>query len=167
MLSLLYHLQEKNTGIENIYKTRKKSTKSHVGSCYQAIFLERCPFRSSHRGCSAKKSVLKNFANSTGKHLVLESLLTEAATGGVLWKKVILKILEISQENTCVGVFLIKSVKNFVKKRLQHSCSPVKFAKFLRTPILKNKCERLLPSIDLFPKGCIFCETLLYCIRLG
>ena len=98
---------------------------------------------------------------------MLESLLTEAATGGVLWKKVILKILEISQENTCVGVFLIKSVKNFVKKRLQHRCSPVKFAKFLRTPILKNKCERLLPSIDLFPKGCIFCETLLYCIRLG
>ena len=26
---------------------------------------------------------------------------------------------------------------------LQHKCSPVKFAKFLRTPILKNICERL------------------------
>ena len=33
---------------------------------------------------------------------------------------------------------------NFIKKRLQHRCFPVKFAKFLRTPILKNICGRLL-----------------------
>ena len=33
---------------------------------------------------------------------------------------------------------------NFIKKRLQHSCFPVKFAKLLRTPNLKNICERLL-----------------------
>ena len=32
---------------------------------------------------------------------------------------------------------------NFIKKRLQHRCFPIKFAKFLRTPILKNICERL------------------------
>ena len=56
---------------------------------------------------------------------------------------------------------------NFIKKRLQHKCFPVKFAKFLRTPNLKKICERLVLSIDLFPKGCIFCETLLYYIRLG
>ena len=31
-----------------------------------------------------------------------------------------------------------------MRKRLQHSCFPVKFAKFLGTPILKNICERLL-----------------------
>ena len=42
-----------------------------------------------------------------------------------------LKILQISQEN-------------IIKKRLQHRCFPVKFAKFLRTPILKNIYERLL-----------------------
>ena len=72
--------------------------------------------------------------------------MTEAATGGVLSKNVFLKVLQISQENTCVGVFLIKFVKNFVKKRLQHNCFPVKFGKFLRTPILRNICERLLPS---------------------
>ena len=44
------------------------------------------------------------------------------------------------------------------KKCLQHRCFPVEFAKFLRTPILKNICEWLLlkpvqispglPSID-------------------
>ena len=33
---------------------------------------------------------------------------------------------------------------NFIKKKLQHRCFSVKFAKFLRTPILKNICERLL-----------------------
>ena len=33
---------------------------------------------------------------------------------------------------------------NFIKKRLQHRCFPMKFAKFSRTLILKNMCERLL-----------------------
>ena len=80
---------------------------------------------------------------------------------------VLLNFFQNSQENTCVGVSLVKFVKNFIKKRLQHRCFPAKFAKFLRTPISKDIYERLLLSIDLFPKGCIFCETLLYCIRLG
>ena len=33
---------------------------------------------------------------------------------------------------------------NFIKKKLQHRCFPVKFAKILRTSILKNICEELL-----------------------
>ena len=33
---------------------------------------------------------------------------------------------------------------NTIEKRLQHWCFPVRFAKFLGTPILKNICERLL-----------------------
>ena len=33
---------------------------------------------------------------------------------------------------------------NVIKKRLQHRCSPVNIMKILRTPILKNICERLL-----------------------
>ena len=36
---------------------------------------------------------------------------------------------------------------NFIKKRLQHKCFPVKFAKFLRAPILKNIHKWLLLSI--------------------
>ena len=35
---------------------------------------------------------------------------------------------------------------NFTKKRHQHRCFPTKFAKFLRAPILKNICKRLLSS---------------------
>ena len=33
---------------------------------------------------------------------------------------------------------------NFIKKRVQHGCFPVKFPKFLRTPILKSICKGLL-----------------------
>ena len=34
-----------------------------------------------------------------------------------------------------------------IKKRLQHRCFPVKFAKFLRTSILNRICERLLLNL--------------------
>ena len=33
---------------------------------------------------------------------------------------------------------------SFIKKRLQRRCFSVKFAKFLRKPILKNTCVRLI-----------------------
>ena len=39
-------------------------------------------------------------------------------------------------------------VCNFIKKRLQHRYFPVIIAKFLRIPILKNICERLLLFIQ-------------------
>ena len=35
-------------------------------------------------------------------------------------------------------------VCNFIKKRLWHRCFLVSFAKLLRTPVLKNICEKLL-----------------------
>ena len=43
---------------------------------------------------------------------------------------------------------------NFIKNRLHHRCIPVKFAKFLRTPILKNICERLL--LQFLSHGSVF-----------
>ena len=39
---------------------------------------------------------------------------------------------------------LFNKVCNFIKKRLKHKCFPLNIAKFLRTPTLKNICERLL-----------------------
>ena len=72
--------------------------------------------RSSHRRCSVEKCVLKNFTNFAGKHLC--------------WS--------LFFKGACLQPC------NFIKKRLQHSCFPVKFAKFLRTSFLKNICERLL-----------------------
>ena len=37
---------------------------------------------------------------------------------------------------------------NFMKKRLQDRCFPVKTAKFLRTPFLKDIRERLLSKLS-------------------
>ena len=72
---------------------------------------------------------------------------SEAATRGVLWKTLFLKILQISQESTIVGVsfYNVASLQacNFIKKSLQHWCFPVKYANICRTIILKNICERL------------------------
>ena len=42
--------------------------------------------------------------------------------------KVLLEILQYSQENTCAR----SQACNFIKKRLWHRCFPVNFAKFLR-----------------------------------
>ena len=55
---------------------------------------------------------MNNYSTGITKHLnhkldVISNsqpLETEAATGGVLWKKALLKISQISQENVCVGV---------------------------------------------------------------
>ena len=46
-------------------------------------------------------------------------------------------------------------VCDFIKKRLQLSCFPLNIAKFLRTPILKNICERVLLRV-LKPTPCLF-----------
>ena len=54
-----------------------------------------------------------------------------------------------SNQQKCFFTSLLKRNSNtggcnFTKKRLQHRCFSVNIAKFLRTPILKNNCERLL-----------------------
>ena len=47
---------------------------------------------------------------------------------------------------------------SFIKNRLQHRCFPVKFAKFLRTPIWRNICERgLLNTEGVFSVFCRRC----------
>ena len=60
----------------------------------------------------------------------------------------VLKILQTSQENTCVGVFFKRvaglRLCNIIKKRLQHRCFAVKFAKFLRTSFLTEHLMWLL-----------------------
>ena len=63
-----------------------------------------------------------------------------------------LKVLQHSHRNNCVGgLFLNKNAAldywNFIKKRLQLRCFPMNIAKFLRTPVLKNICERLFERL--------------------
>ena len=76
---------------------------------------------------------------------------SEAATIGVLWKKVFLEISQNSQENTCARVSLLIKLQalglrpaTLLEKRLWHSCFPVNFMKFLITPFSQNTSGRLL-----------------------
>ena len=66
----------------------------------------------------------------------------------VFCKKVLLKILQYSQENTCVRVsFLIKlqpAPAALLKKRLWQRRFSVNFAKFLRTPFFTEHLRWLL-----------------------
>ena len=73
--------------------------------------------RSSHRRCSVKKGVLRNFAKFTGKHLCQSVFFNKVA-----------------------GL----RPATLLKKRLWYRCFPVKFAKFLRTPFLQNTSRRLV-----------------------
>ena len=65
-------------------------------------------------------------------------------------KKLFFKILQYSKKTAVLQsrLFLIntdfRAAATLIKKRLQHRCFPANIAKFLRTAILKNICERLL-----------------------
>ena len=58
----------------------------------------------------------------------------------MFFKKGFVKLAQYSQENTYVGVFFNKAAGlrdcNYIKKRLQNRCFPVKIAKFLRRACL-------------------------------
>ena len=85
VLSLLYYFWEKNAGIENMYKTRKKATKYHVDPCYYAMLLGRNVLWFISEGTSSrsevlcKKGVLTNFAKFTGKRLCQSLLFNKVA----------------------------------------------------------------------------------------
>ena len=55
---------------------------------------------------------------------------------------------------------------NFIKKCPQHSCVPVEFEKFLRTPVLKNICERLLLKPVQVSPGLHFFDNLHFRLKL-
>ena len=73
----------------------------------------------SHRGCSARKVVLRNFTNLTGKHL---------------WQSLLF--------HKVVGL----RTATLLKKRLWHRCFSVNFAKFLKTPFFTEHLQGLLLS---------------------
>ena len=87
------------------------------------IFLILTPYNSrkesSRQELFCKKAVIRNFTKFTGKHL-------------------------------CQSLFFNKVAglrpTTSLKKRPLHSCFPVNFVKFLRTPFLQNICGRLLLS---------------------
>ena len=75
----------------------------------------------------------------------------------------LLKTPQYLQENTFSGVFFIDlSACNFIKKRFQHTCFPVNIARFLRTPTLKNICERLPLTLKYQYKRLVVVNTKLF-----
>ena len=65
----------------------------------------------------------------------------------VFYKKGVLKnFANFTGKQLCWNLFLNLKTCNFIKKRFQHRCFPVKFVEFLSTPILKDICKRLLSN---------------------
>ena len=74
-----------------------------------------------------------------------------------LFKDVLKNYTNFTRKHLCWSLFLIK-VYNFIK-RPQRRCLCVKFAKFLRTSILKNISERLLLETSCVKYcSCMFCH---------
>ena len=71
--------------------------------------------------------------------LVLACLPAETATGGVLQKKVFLKISQNSQENTCIGVSSFNKVADLSPVTLFKKLTPVSVFSFF----LQNTSRRL------------------------
>ena len=75
-----------------------------------------------------------------------EEVLTEAAKGGALLKKGVLKKFpKFTGKHLCQSLFFYKVAGcDFIRKILWLRCFPVNFTKFLRTPFLQNTRGRLL-----------------------
>ena len=124
-------------------------------------------YRSSHSQIFFKISDLKNFANFRGKRLcwslflikllvwTLATLLRRDSNTGAMRKKLQKQSFADILQNRCsqklcefhrkipVFEYFFNNVAglktcSFIKKRLQHSCFPVKFVKFLIIPFLQN-----------------------------
>ena len=120
------------TSRQMIIKNGQKSTTSTRQIIMLHIWFDYWPFhlnfRSSHRGRSVRKDVLRNFAKFTRKHLCRSLFFN--------------KVAGLRQ------LFLLK-------ERLLHRCFPVNFAKFLRKPFLQNTSGPLFllfgPLCFIFP----------------
>ena len=100
-----------------------KFSKQSVQKLFLYSLIANMKSRSSPQMCSMKKGVPRNFTKLTVKHLC-QSLFFGKFAG-------------------------LRSV-TLLKKRLWHRCFPVNFAKFLRTPFLKDTFGQLVLFIYLF-----------------
>ena len=104
-----------------------------------------------------KIGVLKNFANSRRKVLYWRGSKNKCFSVKFLFqrcsvKKVLLKILQNSQENVCARDFFntVAGLRpaTLLKERPWHCCFPVNFAKFSRTPFLVEHLRSLFVGLQ-------------------
>ena len=108
-------LQLKNN--ENITCNTLKVNIFIYPKCIYRIFASLKDLKNSHRRCSVRKGVFRNFTKFTEKHLCQSLFFNKVAD---------LKLATL------------------LKNKLWHRCFPVNFGKFLRTLFLQNTSGRLL-----------------------
>ena len=92
----------------------------------------------------------KGQSNLSNDNMMFLPMLLEAVSrDDYLWKICCKKVLQkFTGKHLCRNHFLNKVIDlqgaPLLKKRLWHRCFPVNFVKFVRKPILKSICERLL-----------------------
>ena len=91
-------------------------------SCFSLRKLSRILFRSSHRKCSIKEGVLKNFAKFKRNTCARVSFLIKLQAWGL-------------------------RPATLLKVRLWHKCFPVNFDKFLRRSFLRENLQWLLLNV--------------------
>ena len=101
--------------------------------------------------------ILSNIISCVIKLKHMSFLIVAAATRGVLWKKVFLKISQNSRENTFATVsFLIKlQACNFIKKETLAQVFSHEFCKISRIPFLKEHLCWLLLYLMFLLSWCI------------
>ena len=102
-------------------------------------------FRISHRRCPIKNGVLKNFAKLTGKHLSRSVFFNKVAGQGHTY------LNKPSAFSSRFFKYVRSRPTTLSKKRLQHRCAPVNFAKITRIPFYKTT------PVDCF---CMFDDSL-------
>ena len=91
----------------------------------------------------------KNLRKNLFPHMIPIHPTLEAATGGALYKKGVLRnVSKLTGKHLCQSLFCNKVAglrpATLLKKRLWHRCLPVNFEKFLRTPFFRTPLDDCL-----------------------
>ena len=126
--------------------------------------LRQCSLRTFPEDCSGYYIFFKQFLKGISEIIgtfrgrfifQIVGLFSEAVARRCYVKKVFREISQNSQESTCVRVSVLISRRSeaatLLKKRTWHTCFPVNFGKFLRTPFIMEHLWWLLLSF------CYFC----------
>ena len=114
--------------------------------------------RSSHRRCSVRKGVLRNYQNSQentcAKDFFIIKLqarvsLSRSSTSELFLRKGVLKICsKFTREHPCRSTISINLLFNFIEIALWHGCSPVDFLYIFRTLFPRNTSGGLYLDFD-------------------
>ena len=132
----------------------------HLNGCFNLLLVQISSNISwfserSHRRCSVKKDVLKNFAKLTGKHLCCSLILTKLQAFGPT---------TLLKRDSNTGVFLWNFCEIFKNTYLKNICERLLLILQVRYPTAKKliKTERTISSTAqiLFMTGKLSCKIL-------